>query len=156
VIVLPFPPSSLSGHNNGAWHGKSALVKRHRDDAHVLTKAARVKVPAKGDIVIRIRFVPPNDRGDRVNYPIRIKPQLDGIAQALGVNDKRFLPIYEFAAPESPGRVEVSFPEVIPTLAGEQDENRFRETLDSAMKKEWPGGASNTPSRDQLASKERS
>lgn len=29
------------------------------------------------------------------------------IADALGVNDKRFLPAYEFYPPEKPGRVEV-------------------------------------------------
>jgi hypothetical protein len=63
--------------------------------------------PAEGDIRIHIRFVPPNKRGDRVNFPIRIKPLIDGIADALQVNDSRFLPSYEFAAPEKPGRVEI-------------------------------------------------
>ena len=32
---------------------------------------------------------------------------LDGIADALKVNDSRFLPSYEFCEPEAPGRVEV-------------------------------------------------
>lgn len=32
---------------------------------------------------------------------------MTGIAAALGVNDARFLPSYEFAEPEKPGRVVV-------------------------------------------------
>jgi crossover junction endodeoxyribonuclease RusA len=54
-----------------------------------------------------VRFVPANNRGDRINYPNRMKPYFDGIADALGVNDKRFVPFFIFAQPEAPGRVEV-------------------------------------------------
>ncbi len=99
VIYLPFPPTSLSGHNNGHWIGKSGIVALHRSDAFALAKQARVKVPVDGDIRIAFYFTPPDDRGDRVNFPIRLKPAIDGIAQALGVNDKRFLPSYYFNAP---------------------------------------------------------
>lgn len=66
-------------------------------------------IPAAGDVHVRVRFVPPDRRGDRVNFANRMKPYFDGIADALGINDARFLPSYEFAAPEKPGRVEVTF-----------------------------------------------
>jgi hypothetical protein len=107
VIVLPFPPASLSGHNTGHWRGKSPVVKQLREHAHDVTWDAKPSIPDEGDIHIHIRFVPPNKRGDRVNFPIRIKPLIDGIADALQVNDSRFLPSYEFANPEKPGRVEI-------------------------------------------------
>lgn len=42
-----------------------------------------------------------------LNFPNRMKPYWDGIADALCVNDKRFLPEYRFSEPEAPGRVEV-------------------------------------------------
>ena len=58
-------------------------------------------VPETGDIRISVTFYPPDRRGDRLNYPIRMKAYWDGIADALGVNDRRFLPVYHFAEPVS-------------------------------------------------------
>jgi hypothetical protein len=107
VITLPFPPSSLSGHAKGHWRSKSGPTAKHRGWAKAVTIAIRPRVPATGDIRVHIRFVPPDRRGDRTNFPNRMKPYLDGIAEALGVNDARFLPSYEFCEPEKPGRVEV-------------------------------------------------
>lgn len=92
----------------GGWHGKASETKKWRHWAHVATKEAEARAPAAtGDIRIRITFVPPNRRSDRSNYPNRLKPILDGIADALGFNDRRFLPSYVFAEPEKPGRIEV-------------------------------------------------
>lgn len=108
TFTLPFPPSSLSGHNTGHWRSKSGPTAKHREWARVQTLAAKPVVPAEGDIVIRVRFVPPDRRGDRTNYPNRMKPYFDGIADALGVNDRRFLPAYEFAEPAKPGWVLVT------------------------------------------------
>jgi hypothetical protein len=107
VIVLPFPPASLSGHAKGHWRSKSGPTAKHREWARVATLAAKPDVPGTGDIPIVVRFIPPDWRGDRVNFANRVKPYFDGIADALGVNDSRFLPTYQFHAPEKPGRVEV-------------------------------------------------
>lgn len=109
TIVLPFPPASLSGHAKGNWYGKSAFTKHQREYARYLTEEAKITVPARGDIPIHFHFVPANRRGDRINFPIRIKAAVDGIADALGVNDSRFLPSYSFGepSPRKP-RVEVT------------------------------------------------
>jgi len=107
MIVLPFPPSSLSGHNNGHWRNKARIVATHRAWAFHATKAAKIKVAGEGDIRIHFRFIAPDNRGDRTNYPNRLKPYIDGIAEALNVNDRRFLPSFEFAPNEKLGRVEV-------------------------------------------------
>lgn len=104
-IVLPWPPATLSGHNNGHWRGKSAIVAKHRAWAFQATKAARPSVPAKGDILVTVDFYPPDNRSDRLNFPNRMKPYFDGIAEALGVNDKRFLPAFNFYAPVEGGKV---------------------------------------------------
>lgn len=112
MIVMGFPPASLSGHAKGGWRGRSAVTRRWREDARLATLAARPCVPAGGDIPVHFRFVPPDRRSDRLNFPNRIKPIADGIADALKVNDRRFLPSYEFAAPEPPGRIEITFVEV--------------------------------------------
>jgi len=108
MIVLPFPPSTLSGHAKGHWRAKCGPTAKHRGWARDATLAAKPTVPATGDILVVVRFVPPDRRGDRTNFANRMKPYFDGIADALGVNDARFLPSYEFAAPEKPGRVEVT------------------------------------------------
>lgn len=113
MIVLPFPPSSLSGHAKGNSHwGKSSVTKEWRFLAHTETLDAGAITVPDGDIPITIRFVPPDRRGDRINFPNRMKPIFDGIADALGVNDSRFLPHFVFCQPEKPGRVEIIVGEV--------------------------------------------
>ena len=111
MIVLPFPSSILSGHaEQGRW-AKARAVKEHRLWALKATAAVRnsLRVPLEDDSDIRVSvtFYPPNRRGDRVNFPNRMKPYWDGIADALCVNDRRFLPEFRFAEPEKPGRVVV-------------------------------------------------
>lgn len=108
VIVLPFPPASLSGHNTGNHYAKAPIVAKHREWARRATLSARPAVPVTGDIGLHIHFVPPDRRGDRVNFWNRCKPAIDGIAHALGINDSRFLPSMSFGPPEKPGRVEVT------------------------------------------------
>lgn len=114
MIVLPFPPSSLSGHANGNSHWrKSAVTKEWRkrafDAAHKALPPIFIQsLPEYGDIHLYISFYPPDDRGDRVNYPNRLKPIIDGIADALGINDKRFHPHFFFCPIDRQnGRVEV-------------------------------------------------
>lgn len=108
MIVLPFPPASLSGHHNEHWRKLQPVKAKHRRWASLAALEAKPSVPETGDIAIRVRFVPPDRRGDRTNYPNRCKPYFDGIADALGVNDRRFLPSYSFAEPDKANpRVEV-------------------------------------------------
>lgn len=110
TILLPWPPSSLSGHANGHWRPKHTVTAAHRRWAHIATLEVADTLspqPERGDIRIHVSFVPPNRRGDRTNFPNRLKPYFDGIADALALNDRRFLPSYEYAEPEHPGRVEV-------------------------------------------------
>ena len=108
IIELPFPPATLSGHNTGHWRRKSPVVAKHRDWAKLATLAAAVPVPDAGDIRVSVTFYPPDKRGDRVNFPNRMKPYWDGIADALKVNDSRFLPVFHYAEPTKPGRVVVT------------------------------------------------
>ena len=110
MIVLPWPPASLSGHAGGHWRSKSVPTKKYRGWAR-LAALAEPKRLSEGDIAIHVRFVPPDRRGDRTNFPNRMKPYFDGIADALGVNDARFLPSYEFSAPEKPGAVYITISE---------------------------------------------
>jgi hypothetical protein len=108
LIELPFPSSELSGHHNKHFLKVRPIINEHRDWAVKATLAANPSVPEEGDIRVSVTFYPPNRRGDRTNYPNRMKPYWDGIADALKVNDRRFLPTYHFAEPVSNACVVVS------------------------------------------------
>jgi Holliday junction resolvase RusA-like endonuclease len=107
VIQLPFPPSSLSGHAKGHWRSKSGPTAKYREYARLAALEARPNLPTQGDIALHVHFVPPDRRGDRVNFWNRCKPYFDGIAEALSINDARFVPSMSFAEPQKPGRVEI-------------------------------------------------
>lgn len=111
TFELPFPPSSLSGHTAGHWRAKAAATKQYRHWAMLAAMAANPTIPDEGDIRLHIKFVPPDHRGDRTNFPNRLKGGIDGIADALRVNDARFLPSYEFAEPCKPGCVVITIGE---------------------------------------------
>ncbi len=94
--------------------GKWKKIKEVKERRALALKAAAeemdvvgYRAPEAGDIRIRISFTPPNNLGDRVNFAGRMKAYVDGIAEALGVNDKRFLPSYHFFPAEKPGKVVV-------------------------------------------------
>lgn len=112
-ITLPWPPSSLSGHNDKHFWRMRPIIKKHRDWAYKAGLAlGKVELP-DGDIRILATFYPPDRRTDRVNMPGRIKPYWDGIADALGVNDRRFLPSYHFGEPVKDARVVFSILEQV-------------------------------------------
>lgn len=107
TVFLPFPDSALSGHNKGHWRTVNPVKNKHKEWARVATQEVLKPVREEGDIRVHVRFIPPDRRGDRFNFPNRIKPYIDGVADAMGVNDKRFLPSFEYLSPSKPGCVEI-------------------------------------------------
>jgi hypothetical protein len=71
------------------------------------TKAAGIFIAKLGDIRLHVHFNAPNNRSDRCNYYNRCKPFFDGIADALGINDSRFLPSMSFGENIPGGRVTI-------------------------------------------------
>lgn len=110
-IELPFPPAILSGHANGnATWSKIATTKQFRGWARqAVLGAGKIVIPETGDIRVHWHFVMPDRRTDRGNAYRRCKALEDGIADALGVNDRRFLPSISFEPePCKPGKVVVT------------------------------------------------
>lgn len=106
-LTLPFPPAILSGHanGNGRWK-KIAETKRFRQLAQQAVIAyGGMELPDEGDIRLHLTFIPPDRRGDRLNYVNRCKAIVDGVADGLGINDRRFLPSIEYREPKKPGCV---------------------------------------------------
>lgn len=107
-LELPFPSSKLSGHNTGHWSTKHDEVAALRLIARQQVRRAGWAVPEEGDIELGFTFIPPDRRGDRTNYYNRCKAIIDGIADGLKVNDKRFVPVIErgaFHEPKKPGAI---------------------------------------------------
>ena len=105
LLELPWPPKELSGHSDKHFWRMRPIIKKHREWAFRAALAAKLAVSERGDIRVSATFYPPDRRTDRVNMPSRLKPYWDGIADALKVNDRRFLPTYHFAEPVKNSRV---------------------------------------------------
>lgn len=107
MIELPWPDAALAGHSDKHFWRMRPIIEKHREWAKNATLAVMPSIPEDGDILVSATFYPPSRRGDRVNYPTRLKPYWDGIADALKVNDRRFLPKFHFAEPVKNARVVV-------------------------------------------------
>lgn len=104
LIVLPWPDAKLNPNRSKGvhWASTSALRKKARGDAYLLTRGALAKsLAATGKpfdsgatLPLTITFVQPDKRArDRDNLLAALKPSLDGIADSLGCNDSQFEPI---------------------------------------------------------------
>lgn len=97
-VTLPWPPKELSPNSNIHWAKKAKKKKEYRTTCWVLALEAKLVAPAgEGKIPISITFYPPDRRHrDADNMVASIKSGLDGLADALKINDKRFLPSFYF------------------------------------------------------------
>ena len=114
MIVLPFPDRNLSPNGRLHWRKVADAKRKARSDAYALATLAlslrdkRAIAAREGKIAIFVRFFPPdNRRRDDDNMVAGFKAYRDGLADALGIDDNRFSPTYQFMDPDKPGRVEV-------------------------------------------------
>lgn len=109
LITLPWPGVALSGHAKGNWRGKASATKSARNTAHWL--ALEAKVPRLPTAVLIFTYHPPARGGlpDVQNMPGRCKAYIDGIASAMGCDDRKFRPRFpdHLAARDGAGRVVV-------------------------------------------------
>jgi len=95
-IVLGWPPSDLSPNKRLHWAKLAAAKKQYRKDCYSVSKEQLKKyrgvyenIPEK--LVLEMTFIPPDRRSyDRDNLVARMKAGIDGLADALRINDKRF------------------------------------------------------------------
>lgn len=97
VIELPWPDAVLNPNVKRHWAVKSKAAKKARMAGYLAAKAVlghRTYTHDGGKIPMRIEFFPPDKRGrDLDNLVSAVKANRDGIADALGVNDKLFSPM---------------------------------------------------------------
>ncbi len=92
LIVLPWPPPELSPNSRTHWSPKARAAGRYRFICATLTRTkAGERQFAIGRIPVTLEFVPPDRRRRDVdNMLAAMKAGLDGVADALRVNDSRF------------------------------------------------------------------
>jgi crossover junction endodeoxyribonuclease RusA len=94
MLVLPWPPKSLSPNARVHWRTRHAAAKKYRADCYMIASMYRKAVPETGNIALRITFHPPDKRRrDDDNCVSSFKAGRDGIAQAWGVDDSSFRPV---------------------------------------------------------------
>lgn len=117
-VTLPWPDKRLSPNFRCRSHWPITRAKRRaRELAHQVTVTTlplsdrRAVAAGDGPIYLEIIFYPPIKRNrDEDNLIASMKAALDGIADALGVDDQRFRGAYAIASKAGPpGRVEVRF-----------------------------------------------
>lgn len=91
-LILPWPPKILSPNARAHWSKRSKAAKAYRQECFVLCKSAKIKMPVTDGLVhFFVEFFPPDRRHrDDDNMIASFKSGRDGIADALGINDKKF------------------------------------------------------------------
>lgn len=90
-VLLPWPPKELSPNSRKHWRAKAPIAKKYRADCHLLCKAAGMVMP-EGRALLAIEFLPPDRRKrDDDNMLAAFKAGRDGLADALGIDDNRFV-----------------------------------------------------------------
>ena len=91
-VILPWPPSGLSPNSRLHWSKVAKLKRDYRTECWALCKAAKLGAPHQGPVFVDILFVPPSKRKyDLDNCLASIKSGLDGLADAVQVDDSRFV-----------------------------------------------------------------
>lgn len=91
VITFPWPDKALSPNARGHWSKKSRAAKSYRKACWAITKQSGVKVDWEGEAHLWLTFYPPDRRArDDDNLIASYKSGRDGMAEALGIDDKRF------------------------------------------------------------------
>lgn len=107
LIPLDWPDSALIPHAKGHWRTKAKATRAARKAAGLLAIAGGVKnVPGPHDL--HFTYYPPDRRRrDIANVHAALKAAIDGIADALDVDDNTFRPYFpaEFEEPIKGGGV---------------------------------------------------
>lgn len=91
MLILPWPPPELNPNQRMHWGAKHRIAKSYRRACYFLTRKHGVVAP-EGEVLLELEFVPPDNRKrDDDNVLASFKSGRDGIAEALGIDDNRFI-----------------------------------------------------------------
>lgn len=111
-LTLSWPAPGLSPNARLHWSRKSRLVKSARQAAWGATLekfGAPARLPKGSRVHLEMVFCPPDKRRrDADNCIASMKASLDGISDALGVDDSRFVSTFRMGEPVKGGAVIVT------------------------------------------------
>ena len=93
VLELPWPHPKLSPNSPGHWSRKAPLKRAYRARCRAIGELAGVGVLAGSEKAVRVdlTFFPPDARRrDIDNMLASMKSGLDGLADAMGVDDSKW------------------------------------------------------------------
>lgn len=100
TLIFPWPPQALRPNARVHWSKKAMAARSYRHTGFILTKAAKLIMP-EGKLRLVIEFAPPTRRHyDADNLLASCKALFDGIADAIGRNDRDFT--YQFSKSHEP------------------------------------------------------
>lgn len=110
-VTLTWPTPGLFPNKKGHWAVKAEEKLKHRSDSFYLTKhQIKLFTWQGGSLPLKIIFHPPHGKYDLDNCLAACKSLLDGVADALKVNDRMFRPItIDFGEVMPGGEVVVEF-----------------------------------------------
>ena len=110
TVTLGWPSRALSPNARSHWATLARAKKAARKEGYFAVNCGAPILIGAAHIRIQVTFIPPDARRrDLDNLIASIKPHLDGISDAIGIDDSRWIwaaPV--MAAPEKPGRVVVT------------------------------------------------
>jgi len=112
VISLPWPPAMLSPNKRPHWAQRAKLTASYRSECGWRARAQGVYQTDAESVRMTMRFCPPDvRRRDMDNLISATKGLRDGLQDALGVDDSRFVVTYEMGEPVKGGAVQVEIAE---------------------------------------------
>ena len=114
TIEVPWPSVDLSPNARVHYMALARAKKEAKNYAWAMTKAAMGPLGIRyqsfvGPVAVQIVFHPEIDRArDLDNMQARMKAALDGIASALGIDDKHFCPASVIGEKRKPGCVSIT------------------------------------------------
>lgn len=105
TVTLPWPPASLSPNARLHWASAARAKRAYREQCYWRAKVAFTRIDAES-VAVKIEFHPPDRRRrDLDNCIASMKSGLDGIADAIGVDDSRWALTAVMGEPTKPGCV---------------------------------------------------
>lgn len=103
-MIASWPASVLSPNSREHWTKRAKFKKSQRLEWATLARASRMTAPREGKVDVRLEFIPTDRRPrDADNMLASCKAGLDGLADALGVNDSRFRITFDMGEPVKGG-----------------------------------------------------
>jgi hypothetical protein len=106
-FACTWPAEELWQNSRAHWSRKNRATAVAKHEARTLAIRAGIKAIAMRKAYrVEVTFCPSAmSRADRQNMPGAVKAHIDGIAHALGVDDRCFVPSFVFADKGGPGEV---------------------------------------------------